>query len=214
MVISGYQGLVKASQSLTTANLGEVISSIKNTTAKKAEAVTTTADTTAKEADTAATTAATIATELWNKVLAKNPIVLAVMAIMTLITVMTAVTKAISKAEEKQREKNDADIEAANAIQEEIDANNELCDSYLSTYEAYKKNEASKSDMIDATKNLTDVLNSEDIAVANLTGDYDKLTESILKQEQASNKKALKSAKEEANAAGDNLLSSAIKGKG
>lgn len=143
-----------------------------------------------------------------------NPIVLVVMALASLITAVVAVTSAISKSAEKQREKNDADIEAANAIQEEVDANNELYDSYLKTYEAYKQNKTTKQEMIEATKSLTDLLSSEDIAVANLTGDYDKLTEAILKKEQAENKKGLASAKDERNAAEDNLFASARKDAG
>lgn len=143
-----------------------------------------------------------------------NPIVLVVMALAALITAVVAVTSAISKSAEKQREKNDADIESANAIQEEVDANNELYDSYLKTYEAYKQNKATKQEMIESTKSLTDLLSSEDIAVANLTGDYDKLTEAILKKQQAENKKGLASAKDEKNATEDNLFASARKDAG
>ena len=70
-----------------------------------------------------------------------NPIVLVVMALATLITAVVAVTSAISKSAEKQREKNDADIESANAIQEEVDANNEL---YLFIDEVPPKKEREK----------------------------------------------------------------------
>ena len=65
---------------------------------------------------------------------------------------------------------------------EEVSANKELCDSYIELYNAYKEGKKTKEDLYDITDQITEAYNLEDAAIAKLTGNYDKLTESIKKQ--------------------------------
>ena len=138
-----------------------------------------------------------------------NPIVLIITALALLVAGIATFIAFADSAAKKQRENRDASIEEANALQEEIDAVNEIYDAYLKTEDAYKKGTASKDEMREATKSLTGYINEEDIAIANLTGDYDKLTESVLKAQKAKAKEGMKSAKDELTNTGDNLIETA-----
>lgn len=143
-----------------------------------------------------------------------NPIVLIITALALLVAGIATFITIAGNAAKKQRENRDASIEEANALQEEIDAVNEIYDAYLKTEDAYKKGTASKDEMRKATKSLTGYINEENIAVANLTGDYDKLTESVLKAQKAKAKEGMKSAKDELTNTGDNLIETARDGQG
>ena len=70
----------------------------------------------------------------------------------------------------------------AEKSKEEVSANKELCDSYIELYNAYKEGKKTKEDLYDITDQITEAYNLEEAAIAKLTGNYDKLTESIKKQ--------------------------------
>ena len=53
---------------------------------------------------------------------------------------------------------------------------------FLELYNAYKEGKKTKEDLYDITDQITEAYNLKDAAIAKLTGNYDKLTESIKKQ--------------------------------
>ena len=214
MVIAGYSGMVKAAGKLTTVTVGEMLAKKASTKATAEDAIASGADATAKTGEAAATEGATLAQWALNAAMEANPIVLIITALALLVAGIAAFITIAGNAAKKQRENRDASIEEANALQEEIDAVNEIYDAYLKTEDAYKKGTASKDEMREATKSLTGYINEEDIAVANLTGDYDKLTESVLKAQKAKAKEGMKSAKDELTNTGDNLIETARDGQG
>lgn len=209
MAIAGYSGMVKAAGKLTTVTVGEMLAKKASTKATAENAIASGADATAKTSETGATEGATVAQLAWNAAMKANPIVLIISALALLVAGIATFITIAGNAAKKQRENRDASIEEANALQEEIDAVNEIYDAYLKTEDAYKKGTASKDEMQKATKSLIGYINEEDIAVANLTGNYDKLTESVLKAQKAKAKEGMKSAKNELTNTGDNLIETA-----
>ena len=71
----------------------------------------------------------------------------------------------------------------AEKSKEEVSANKELRDSYIDLYNVYKEGKKTKEDLYDITDQITEAYNLEDAAIAKLTGNYDKLTESIKNNE-------------------------------
>lgn len=143
------------------------------------------AETGAKTADTIATTGLTGAVKALTAAMLSNPLIAIVAALTTALSIISFVTEKIKEQKEATIEANDATIEREEKIQQECDANLKLYNSYLDIYEAYKAGTKSKEDMKTVTEDLTELLGGEAIAVANLTGDYDKLTEKILEARKA-----------------------------
>ena len=101
---------------------------------------------------------------------------------MVIITTIQSVLKYLEKLRQKCIEASKASIEMAEKSKEEVSANKELCDSYIELFKAYKEGKKTKEDLYDITEQITEAYNLEVVTIAKLTGNYDKLTESIKKQ--------------------------------
>lgn len=154
--------------------VAEATARILSTNAIEGEATAEAYDKTMKEADTGATIALTLA-EYGLLV----PILLIVAALAVLAIGFAVVTSAINAHAESLKRANDEAIKAAQQAKEEADANKELVNSYESTYEAYKKNLASKEEMQQAAEKLADAYDDEGLKVLALTGKYDQLSDAI-----------------------------------
>lgn len=162
-------------------------------------------ETNAKIAGAAASKTATSATNGLTAAMKANPLFWGLMAISAVIGIISAITSAIEQQKEATIEANDATIQREEQIQQEKEANIKLYNSYLDTYAAYKEGTKTKEDMKSVTAELTELLGGEAIAVANLTGNYDNLTDKILEARKAEAQEKYKSAVEEQKAAGSTL---------
>ena len=138
-----------------------------------------------------------------------SPIGLVIAGLVALTAVIAGVVAIQAKQLEKEKELAQAKIEEINKTQAEIDANTELYNSYLKINEEYEKGIASKEDMSKAADEVCKALDIEGAAVAELTGDYDALTESIIRVQKESLKKGLKTANEEKGAAETVMMNTA-----
>ena len=166
-------------------------------------------ETNAKIAGAAASKTATSAINRLTAAMKANPLFLGLMAIYAVVSIISAVTSAIEQQKEATIEANEATIKREQQIQQEKEANIKLYNSYLDTYAAYKEGTKTKEDMKSVTAELTELLGGESIAVANLTGNYEDLTDKILEARKAEAQEKYKSAITEKDAAGDNALKQA-----
>ena len=144
---------------------------------------------------------AKVAQDAWNSSLLANPYIKVIAALAGLVAIIGAVISANEKHIEQQNELAKQSIDEQNKIQSEIDANTELYNSYMKTFDAYKQGKATKEEMKTVTDQLCEKYNLERAIVANLTGDYQKLTEEIIKTQKVKIQEGLKSAtNEKANA--------------
>lgn len=131
-------------------------------------------DTIAKEADTAATVGLTLATY---GLCVPLPIVVGILIALTAIII--GVISAINKHNEVAEAARQKSIEAGKAAKEEADANRELIDTYEEAYKVYKETGEGKQALVDAAAAVCEAYGIEGAALAELTGDYEALTEAI-----------------------------------
>lgn len=138
------------------------------------EASAETFDTMAKEADTKATIGLTLATYGLNV-----PLLILVGILITLTAIIIGIVSAINKHNEVEEKARQKSIEAGKAAKEEADANRELIDTYEEAYKVYKETGEGKQALVDAAAKVCEAYGIEGAALAELTGDYEALTEAI-----------------------------------
>ena len=163
-------------------------------------------DTVAKQAEKIATDQAANAQWRLNASMLANPVVKVVLVITALTTAIVAITKAYEKYIQAQIDANNATIEEANKIQAEVDANEELYNSYDKLYNKYKNNQISKEELVDSTDKLAEKYNIEEGHLAKLTGNYEKFTIAVKKAREEELKRAKQSADNEVTASKNNIL--------
>ena len=153
-----------------------LLSGAKNTsaTASTVEGTAEEFDTLAKEADTGATIALTLA-EYGLSV----PLLIVMGILIAMVAVIAAVVSIINKHNEVAEEARQASIDAGKAAKEEADANKELINTYEEAYKVYKETGEGKQDLVDAAAAVCEAYDIEGAALAELTGDYEALTEAI-----------------------------------
>lgn len=164
----------------------------------------------AQQAEKTATDAQTTSQLALNAAQLANPVGLVIAGLVALTAAIAGVVSWQAKQLEKENELAQAKIDEINAIQTEIDANTDLYNSYMKINEQYKQGIASKDDMKSAAEKLCETLNIEGVAVANLTGNYDTLTESIINAQKQSLKSGKISAETEKQKAKIKLENAAI----
>ena len=85
----------------------------------------------------------------------------------------------LKKARQAQIQASKTRLEQIRTKQDQIKAQKDLGQTYLDAYQQYKLGNITKQEMERVTQSLISTYNNELIAVANLTGNYDQLTESI-----------------------------------
>lgn len=168
----------------------------------------------AQQADKTATDAQTASQLALNAAQLANPVGLIIAGLVALTAAIAIAVSWQAKQLEKEKELAQARIDEANATQAEIDANTDLYNSYMKINEQYKQGIASKDDMKTAAEQVSKALDIEGVAVANLTGNYDALTESIVNAQKVSIKEGLQEAEEEKGAAETVMLNTAREGRG
>lgn len=141
----------------------------------------------------------TVAQNGLNAAMALNPAGLVVAGIAAIVAALVIYNNLLQQTRKNLIENSKACLEQISSQQEEINANKELYESYLQLENSYDGTAESKKKMAEAANNLKGILNDEDIAVANLTGDYNSLTEAIRNANQESAKKSAELAKQRLN---------------
>ena len=114
-----------------------------------------------------------------------HPIMWIVTIIMAVVMGVAALCSALEKSKEKHAEDAKASKENADAIYEEVQANNELVESFNQAIQKYKEGKGSKEDIAEATKALCAVYDIENAELLLAAENYDALAESIRNAEQA-----------------------------
>lgn len=163
----------------------QILSKIKNTAVTGAHTVATGLNAIAQKG-LAAGFKATIAPILASGAALKaHPVMWIASIIMIAVGAIAAITTALDKAKEKRAEEAKVTKEAADAIYEEVQANNELVRSYEDALQAYRDGKGSKEDLAAATEALLNVYEVENADLLIAAGRYDELTAAIKRAEQA-----------------------------
>lgn len=117
--------------------------------------------------------------------LKSHPIMWIVTIIMAAVMGIAALCSVLEKSKEKHAEDAKASKENADAIYEEVQANNELVESFNQAIQKYKEGKGTKEDIAEATKALCAVYDIENAELLLAAENYDALAESIRNAEQA-----------------------------
>lgn len=123
--------------------------------------------------------AATISQNALNASMLANPLTWIVVVLAAATAGIVLYTKAIEANLQKEIELNKKNIERINTIQQEVDANQELYNSYEKTLKAYQEGNKSKEDMQKVTEELCKKYDIEINKLDILADRYDKYTERI-----------------------------------
>lgn len=130
-----------------------------------------------------------------------------VIAALSVLTVVIA--KVISHQKElieTQIKINNETIEHVNAVQQEVNANEDLYNSYNKLIAQYEQGLIEKKDLYDATGQLNDAYEVEGSHIANLTGNYEEYTKAIRKARKEELLQAKQNTEAELKAAKGNIL--------
>lgn len=142
---------------------------------------------------------------------ALGPIMLIVGIAAAVVAAISAIANAAAKAREERIENAK---EAYQDTKEEIESNNELIDSYEQVLATYQETGEGKVELSQAALEVADALGIEGAAVANLTGDYEALTEAIKVAKTEQTQRTLTNAESAKFAYGDVFVDAMRKGKG
>ena len=111
-----------------------------------------------------------------------NPITAFIaVAMLAVAGAVLAVSKGMEANSAAIQENSKKTTEHVEKSREELKVNGELVDNYLSLYNSYKTTGEGKEELYNITKDLVDIYGLEGGALAALTGNYDNLTKSIIK---------------------------------
>ena len=153
-----------------------------------------------------ATTKHAMAQELLNQTLLKNPIFLVITGLTILAGAIATVVQIQKKQIEQQIELNNESIATENQIQDEINANEDLYDSYNKIYQQYKQGKATKEELRKASEDLCAGYETESMYLNRLKGDYDALAKSAKAARQQELDRAISSAEREKASASGNVV--------
>ena len=174
----------------------------KNTEAKKENASVNELVTETNETVTASATAATAATAIFVAIIA------------VAIGALFLYTKAQERAGKAKMEAAKAASAAAEEYRDELEANKEILISYEELLDKYKKGEAQKSEMYDATVELAKAYDIEGSAIVNLTGQYDEFIDKVKKASKAKLDEQKKLEKEAYQKNAEGMVGAGIASKG
>lgn len=138
-----------------------------------------------------------------------------IMLIIGIASIAVAAISAIANAAAKAREERIENAkESYQDTKEEIESNNELIDSYEQALATYQETGEGKAELSQAAIEAAEALGIEGAAVANLTGDYEALTEAIKNAKTEQTQRTLTNAETAKSAYGDAFSDAMREGKG
>lgn len=123
--------------------------------------------------------AAAIKVQLLNTTLMLNPFVAVAAGVIALVTAIGSLIKAADEANKKLIESKQAEIDAENKKQEEIENNKQLLTSLEDLNKKYEDGEITRSDLKSTIQNLIDQYGLEGKAADDLAHSYDNLADYI-----------------------------------
>ena len=166
--IADVRNLVTVKTTEITVTEGQTVSETQNTVATDVNTVSKQKNASMTSFLTGVTTALTIATTLLSAVM------------MIGISILQSKVEAEEAALKAKREEQEAYEKQREEERKEIETQQQLLKSYNDLYEKYKEGAATKEELKNKTEELKDVLTDEQIAVTELTKDYEALNKEIL----------------------------------
>lgn len=145
--------------------------------------------------------AAAIKVQLLNHTLMLNPYVAVAAGVIALVTAIGSLIKAADEANKKLIESKQAEIDAENKKQEEIENNKQLLTSLEDLNKKYEDGEITRSDLKSTIQDLIDQYGLEGKAADNLAHSYGNLADYINQARETAAKEAKESADQELKAA-------------
>lgn len=145
--------------------------------------------------------AAAIKVQLLNTTLMLNPFVAVAAGVIALVTAIGSLINASDEANKKLIESKQAEIEAENKKQEEIETNKQLLTSLEELNKKYEDGEITRSDLKSTIQDLIDQYGLEGEAADDLAHSYDNLADYIKKAREEAAQEAKESADRELAAA-------------
>ena len=153
--------------------------------------------------------AAAIKVQLLNTTLMLNPFVAVAAGVIALVTAIGSLIKAADEANKKLIESKQAEIEAENKKQEEIENNKQLLTSLEDLNKKYEDGEITRSDLKSTIQDLIDQYGLEGEAADNLAHSYGNLADYIKQAREEAAQEAKESADRELAAARDEVNATA-----
>lgn len=141
--------------------------------------------------------AAAIKVQLLNTTLMLNPFVAVAAGVIALVTAIGSLVKAADEANKKLIESKQAEIDAENKKQEEIENNKQLLTSLEDLNKKYKDGEITRSDLKSTIQDLIDQYGLEGKAADDLAHSYGNLADYIKQTRETAAKEAKESADQE-----------------
>ena len=126
-------------------------------------------------------------------------------ALAAIVAVTAIVIKNQEEALQREIDLNNAEIERINTLQEEVNANQKLCDEYDKLYKQYQNHEIEKAALYDVTDQLCEKYNLENGFLAKLTGNYEDLSKAIEKARKEELEYAIEESSKEVSRAKANI---------
>lgn len=139
---------------------------------------------------------------------------IALLALSAIVGVISAVSNSIKEARENFIEYNNELSQNYLETVEETNANLELYNSYLTLAEGYDAGTTAKEELIEATESLGDLIDDDIKRIALQTGNYDLLTQAILRAKDAALNKNISDSQKAYSAAESAVETAAVHGKG
>ena len=191
-----------------------IIAKKAETVATEADAAASMADATAKKAEAVATEMADGATKKLNATLLASPWGWVLAAIAAVVAILFAYDKHLENVAEREKKVADQTHDTANKLKEETEAHQELIKTYDELLTKYKNGEIEKSELYDITTQLSEAYDIEGSAIANLTGQYDELTQKIKAASNAELERQKQSEQSAYNAATKGMVAEGMTGRG
>ena len=153
--------------------------------------------------------AAAIKVQLLNTILMLNPFVAVAAGVIALVTAIGSLINASDEANKKLIESKQAEIEAENKKQEEIETNKQLLTSLEDLNKKYEDGEITRSDLKSTIQDLIDQYGLEGEAADNLAHSYGNLADYIKQAREEAAQEAKESADRELAAARDEVNATA-----
>lgn len=153
--------------------------------------------------------AAAIKVQLLNTTLMLNPFVAVAAGVIALVTAIGSLIKAADEANKKLIESKQAEIDAENKKQEEIENNKQLLTSLEDLNKKYEDGEITRSDLKSTIQDLIDQYGLEGKAADDLAHSYDNLADYIKQAREEAAQEAKESADRELAAAQDEVTATA-----
>ena len=196
-------------KALTLAHNQNKLSNVSNIASLTAEQKSHLLNTSAMKAELAVTKEQIVANQMLQASLGVVAIALAAAAVVAL-----GLSQHMEKVRQDTIETNKTIIEQTKASQQQVDANEQLYNSYTELKTKYQQGLATKEQLYTASQDLADAYNLQGAAIANLTGLYEDFSAAAKEAREQQLKSQIQTNKNQISASTQNMIQQARKGSG